>query len=122
MREIFECAERAGRTIHLRVNHHDDDSFDPGTDTVNWDPFSALRTTDGGKQSPALGLGHELDHATVRASVRERGTRHRDPHYDNAEERRVVCGSERHAARVLGEGVRHDHGGTSYRVSAPTVC
>ncbi len=42
-----------------------------------------------------------------------------DAAYDNREERRVVTGSERHAARALGESVRHDHDGTTYRVASP---
>jgi hypothetical protein len=33
----------------------------------------------------------------------------------------VITGSERHAARTLGEGVRHDHAGATYRVDSPTT-
>jgi len=39
--------------------------------------------------------------------------------YDNREERRVIAGSERHAATTLGEDVRHDHRGWTYRVDSP---
>jgi RHS repeat-associated protein len=45
------------------------DRFDPNTNTVFWDPRSSLATADnngklnGDTQTPALGLGHELDHA-----------------------------------------------------------
>jgi hypothetical protein len=119
MRGVFAKAEHARRIVHLAINDCDDDSFDPRTRTVNWDPHSALRTTEGGRQSPALGLGHELDHATAIARLRERGAASFDPNYDNAEERRVITGSEKHAATTLGEAIRHDHSGTSYYVASP---
>jgi|SRR5665213_1436521 hypothetical protein len=119
MRAIFERAEHERYSIHLAINARDDDSFDPRTRTVNWDPHSALGTTEGGRQSPALGLGHELDHAIASARLRERGAASFDPNYDNTEERRVITGSETHAATTLGEGIRHDHSGVSYHVASP---
>jgi hypothetical protein len=121
MRGIVRQAEHADRPLHLRINHHGNDSYDPSTDTIAWDPRSALATSEGGRQSPALGLGHELDHATVPAAVRERGEARYDPVYDNAEERRVIRGSEAHAARSLGEDVRYDHAGRLYTVDSPTL-
>jgi hypothetical protein len=103
----------------LGTNDRNDDRFDPNTNTIAWDPYSALRTTNGGTQSPALGLGHEVAHA-VEAPAREAALTARAlPRYDDAEERRVIRGSERHAARTLGEGVRFDHRGTTYRVPTP---
>ena len=119
MRDIIERAEHEVPGLQLRVNARGDDSYEWRTHCVNWDPHSALRTTDGGTQSPALGLGHELDHATAAARLRARGTATSDACYDNAEERRVICGSEAHAARTLGEGVRHDHAGSVYDVDSP---
>ncbi len=119
MRGIIEKAEHARRPLHLKINHHDDDSYDPWRRTVNWDPHSALATTGGGRQSPALGLGHELDHATVSSAVRDAGSAVPDAFYDDREERRVILGSEQHAARTLGEGMRHDHCGTTYYVGSP---
>jgi hypothetical protein len=121
MREVVRRAEDAGRPLHLHVNRRGDDSFNPASDTINWDPHSALFTTEGGRQSPALGLGHELDHATVPAWIRERGEARYDATYDNAEERRVIRGSEAHAARTLGEAVRHDHAGSLYGVGSPIL-
>ena len=119
MRGIINKAEHARTALHLKINRHDDDSYDPNSSTVNWDPHSALRTTGGGRQSPALGLGHELDHATIGARIRDRGSAISDHAYDDREERRVILGSERHAARTLGEAVRHDHGGSTYYVASP---
>ena len=120
-RRLFERLERArGRHFRLTINHRNDDSFDPQSNTIAWDPHSALRTTRGGRQSPALGLGHEVDHA-VEAPAREAALAARlSRRYDSAEERRVIAGSERHAARALGESVRYDHRGACYRVASPT--
>ncbi|MBV8489055.1 MAG: hypothetical protein JO199_00905 [Candidatus Eremiobacteraeota bacterium] len=119
-RRIFERLEHArGRTYRIAIDSHGDDRFDPATDTIAWDPHSALRTTRGGRQSPALGLGHEADHA-VESRARETALNARScPNYDTAEERRVIAGSERHAARTLGESVRYDHAGRCYRVATP---
>lgn len=111
--------ERDGRRFHLTINTHNDDSFDPNTNTIAWDPYSALRTTNGGRQSPALGLGHEVDHAVEGESAAERLRDTPSKRYDTAEERRVIRGSERHAAHTLGEAVRTDHAGTCYRVANP---
>lgn len=122
-RALFERLERDddGRTFTLRENHRNNDYFDPNTNTIGWDPYSALRTTNGGRQSPALGLGHEIDHAVEPPRVADRLRHRHEARYDDAEERRVIEGSERHAARVLGEDVRHDHRGTCYRVRSPVL-
>ena len=119
-RRLFERLEGArGRQYTLQINHRNDDHYDPNSNTIAWDPYSALRTTAGGRQSPALGLGHEIDHAVenVRTAKRLRNTP--NACYDDAEEHRVISGSEAHAARTLGEDIRHDHRGSTYRVSSP---
>jgi hypothetical protein len=108
-----------GRHYHLTINHRDDDHFDPATNTIAWDPYSALRTTRGGRQSPALGLGHEVDHAVEAPRLEARLAATPDARYDTAEERRVITGSERRAARMLHESVRYDHAGSTYRVLSP---
>lgn len=118
-RRIFYRLDRSTVRYRLDVNDRNDDHFDPSSHTIAWDPHSALRTTRGGSQSPALGLGHEAAHA-VEAPRREAQLAARAvPKYDTAEERRVICGSERHAARTLGESIRYDHAGTTYRVATP---
>jgi hypothetical protein len=120
-RALIDKLEHGSERITLTANGHDLDYFDPNTRAIHWDPHSALRTGDGGRQSPALGLGHEIDHA-VHDGPREwaRAATH-DRQYDTAEERRVITGSERHAARTLGEGVRYDHSGATYRVASPVA-
>lgn len=121
-RSLFHRLEHArGRQYHLVANHRNDDHFDPNTDTIAWDPYSALRTTRGGHQSPALGLGHEVDHAVFNAQRAVALNTTPDARYDTAEERRVIRGSEAHAARTLGESTRNDHAGTTYRVTSPSA-
>jgi hypothetical protein len=119
-RSLFYRLEHAyGRHYRLAPNSRNDDYFDPSTDTIGWDPHSALRTTEGGRQSPALGLGHEVDHAVESPSRERRLSERPSRRFDSIEERRVVEGSERHAALRLGEAVRHDHAGRCYRVASP---
>ncbi|HLI95524.1 MAG TPA: hypothetical protein VKT72_05465 [Candidatus Baltobacteraceae bacterium] len=118
-RRLFERLDSSSRHFHLTTNRHDDDHFDPNTNTIAWDPYSALRTTRGGTQSPALGLGHEIAHAVEAPQREARLSARALPGYDNAEERRVIRGSERHAAHTLGEGVRFDHRGKAFHVATP---
>ncbi|HEY9086448.1 MAG TPA: hypothetical protein VIN40_11020 [Candidatus Tyrphobacter sp.] len=121
-RSLFDRVEHAwGRHFRLTINHRNDDSFDPQSDTIAWDPTSALRTTNGGRQSPALGLGHEIDHAVESPRLEARLSERTNRRYDTVEERRVIAGSERHAARTLGESVRRDHTGRCYRVASPSA-
>lgn len=120
-RALFRRLERGPQRVTLTTNSRDADYYDPVTRTIHWDPHSALRTTSGGRQSPALGLGHEVDHAAHDGPREWQRANTADRAYDTAEERRVIEGSERHAARTLGEAVRHDHGGTCYRVAAPAA-
>lgn len=119
MRRVIERVEHSSRRLRLRAGHRGDDHFDPATGTIVWDPYSALRTTQGGRQSPALGLGHELAHAAEAPAREAHLSAKALPAYDNAEERRVIRGPEREAARALGEAVRSDHRGSLYRVATP---
>ena len=122
MRAVIAKVEHSRTEVTLRIVHNGADRYEPDNRTVVWDPLSALRTTAGGRQSPALGLGHELAHAAAASSLLDRGMRARLRGYDNAEERRVVRGAEAHAARTLGEAARSDHRGTCYEVASPVIC
>jgi hypothetical protein len=119
-RTLFDRLEH-GPHVRLALNARNADFWDPNTHTIHWDPHSALRTTHGGRQSPALGLAHEVDHAVHDGRNSQRLVAQRDRRYDNKEERRVILGSEAHAARTLGESTRHDHAGRAYRVASPTT-
>ena len=90
--------------------------------TVFWMSRKGVITSDGGKQSPATALNHEFDHALDdikdHKSHQERENT-LDYKYDNAEERRVIMGSERKTAKKLGESIRKDHKGKNYDVVDP---
>lgn len=120
-RSIFRTLQTQTQRVHLRLNRHNDDSYDAQRHVLHWDPYSALRTSAGGRQSPALGLGHEADHAVEPRGALLRGWNHPLKRYDDAEERRVIRGSEAHAAHTLGEAQRFDHAGHCYRVPSPTA-
>ncbi len=96
------------------------DSYNPATDTITWDPKSALQCTNGSTQSPALGLGHELEH-TLGDMTGTSASRIPDGSpYGRPEERRVIDYYETRTARNLGEGTRSDHGGRPYQVPCVT--
>lgn len=120
-RALFDRLERGAQRVTLTTNRGNADYYDPNAHAIHWDPHSALRTAAGGRQSPALGLGHEVDHAVHDGPREWQRAQTFAPRFDTAEERRVITGSERHAARTLGEAVRHDHGGSTYRVASPTA-
>jgi hypothetical protein len=120
-RALIERLERSRTPHRIVIDHHGNDAYLPWSHTIRWDPYSALQTTRLGRQSPALGLGHELDHAAENSRTYDRLQNLPDLYYDSAEERRVITGSERHAARTLHESTRDDHDGRLYRVAGPTL-
>nr|MDQ6926309.1 hypothetical protein [Candidatus Eremiobacteraeota bacterium] len=118
-RSIIRRVENSRIPHRIAIDHRGDDAYRPDTHTIRWDPTSAMRTAHDGRQSPALGLGHELDHATLSDRAFDLLVAIPDRRFDNVEERRVILGSERHAARTLHESTRDDHWGRLYRVATP---
>jgi RHS repeat-associated protein len=116
---LVQKAFKSGH-FHLEIIHDGNDRYDPATRTVYWDPHSALETTDGGHQTPALGLGHEMAHATGNRHDTAGLSNTPDARFDNKEERRVILNYENPAARELGESTRSNHGGNPYNVDCPT--
>jgi hypothetical protein len=77
---------------------------------------------DGGRQTPALGLFHELGHAYERWNHREeqkRRGKEKDEQYDNDEERFVIEKYETPAAKILRESVRKNHDGAVFQSVSP---
>ena len=107
-RRLFDRIEHSRKEFTLSTNNKHNDSFDR-KHTVNWDPRSAFKTNEGGTQSPALRLLHEIDHALTNPVLQSLRTLFKDRAYDNAEERRVIRGSEARIARDIGEAGRYDH-------------
>jgi RHS repeat-associated protein len=115
----------------LVLNSNDDDSFDPSTNTINWDPNSGLDVAgEGGKadssggtvQTPALGLAHEADHAVhgnTAPKTQAKDAAKADAKYGNKEEKRVIKGSEKKLAKQLDEPTRKSHGGKPVKTKGP---
>jgi uncharacterized protein RhaS with RHS repeats len=61
--ELLNKLEESTEVITISINDDDNDSYNPATNTVNWDPDSGLVTGSGEIQSAAIGLIHELGHA-----------------------------------------------------------
>lgn len=120
MRRIIDDLEHSPRMVKIIGDRIDRDDYTLETRTVQWDPMSAARVSGGGRQSPALGLGHELAHADMNAVLQRTSISENIPAFDNAEERRVILGAETHAARTLGEAIRRDHEAVPFRVSSST--
>jgi hypothetical protein len=98
--------------------------------SFEWNPNLARLNNNGTKNSPAMIFGHELDHAVRWINDPAGYRRDTKPdafgsyhQYGNFEERRVIKGSETHAAitlRQFGEGIRNDGAGRPFRVESPT--
>jgi len=112
MAGIIRNLDKSSTVYRVVFNKVGDDRFIPGTNTVMWDPNSSLRTTLGGCQSAALGLGHELAHADSFGFTRSIRQMISAGPYQNMEEKRVITGPEASAARTFGEPLRYDHYGT----------
>jgi hypothetical protein len=99
---------KEGATIH--IIHDGNDSYNPNTGVLNWDPKSGLEVTSKqGIQSAALGLVHEMDHE-VNGQKTPQPT---GDGYENTEEKRVITGSETKIAHDLHEPTRTDHYGST---------
>ena len=89
--------------------------------TVYWESRKGIRFK-GGRQSPAARLEHEFDHAIDYLDHthdhRQRQSQS-DGRYGNAEERRVITGSERITAKANHEAVRCHHSGSVYETKSP---
>ena len=123
----------AGHNLQKAVKNHkysifvtsNQESFwgvSKGKTIVNWNSHSAIKTNDGCFISPATILEHEFDHATDwvdNPTKHDRRTSTKVSKNMNAEEQRVLNGSEAETARKLGERGRKFHTGTSYVVASP---
>ena len=89
---------------------------------VYWESRKGIILSNGRKQSPAVRLEHEFDHALDDLHDHKKHKDRSDTQnaqYDNEEERRVIEGSEAETARKLRQGVRFDHWGKTYPVKDP---
>jgi len=124
MLAIIRSLEGSSTNYIIVMNDYvDDNAYYPNTHTIYWNPHEAKLCTSGGRQSPALALGHEMAHASDddKNSIMHRFRMWRSSkNYNDMEEERVITGPESAAARTLGEGIRKDHSGKHYTVRDPT--
>lgn len=77
-----------------------------GIPFIRWNPYEGLSCGQGVVLSPASILAHEADHAIDELTDSKAHSDRRDtldPWFDNAEERRVITGSEQKTATANGE-------------------
>ena len=116
-RKMMQDLSNSSVDYHIEIIHDGDDRYDDNNHTIYWDPNSAMITFEFGRQTPALGLAHEMDHAWgYDKGIVPPGT---DPDYDWREERRVIAGRESKFAKRFGESVRRDHFGIPIVVHGP---
>jgi hypothetical protein len=63
---VYDTLNRLPTKLPIEVVHDDNDFYAhayAGGGFVHWDPLSALKVTESGWQSPAVGLIHEMYHA-----------------------------------------------------------
>ena len=115
IQEITYAEAEAGRITHK-------------SGVISWCPTAGLTTTENVVISPTTILNHEFDHAlqdilNPKQKAQDKATE--DYNYDNAEERRVITGSEQETAIKLGEILpeqitRDNHLGKTIPVESPT--
>jgi hypothetical protein len=125
-RGFFARLNEAAAPVTIVINRCDENHLlskdDAASAAITWDPHQALIDT-GGRQSPALGLLHELVHAMhqiedPRALVAARSQK--CGNFDTCEERRTILYGENPVAEDLGEALRIDHYGEDREVRRST--
>jgi len=118
--ELFESIAMGGSSFHNLY----------GRNIIKWDPLGGLMVSNGDILSAATILEHEFDHGVsmtydTKGHLKRRDTKLKD--YTNAEELRVISGSETKTARANGEisanksQSRFSHGGnTRVPTESPT--
>lgn len=112
--EIFVSSSLFGQTF-----------YDPGEPqpTVYWESRKGIVFNNGmGHQSPATRLEHEFDHAVDdhdNHGEHVKRQNQNDNQYENAEEKRVITGSETRTAKKNHESVRQNHKGKAYETISP---
>jgi len=126
LRGEIETVERSSRVVRvITTNDGDARYIGSGKNVIRWDPEVGRENVDdsgkadGSTASPSLRLGHELSHAAedIRGGDMEGRP---DARFDDTEERRVITGPERSAAKTLGQGVRNNHKGNNIKTVSPT--
>jgi hypothetical protein len=126
----FSFLDQSDENVVIRINRGGEARFrvdQHGTPIIEWNPQRAQMTLEGGSQSPALRLAHEMEHARNRLEGNGQGNMVlTDPKlqftWDTVEEYNVITGAEMQIALELHEPTRSAHRvvGT-YPVAGPAV-
>ena len=101
---VFAKLEKSKEVFTIREGFKlTDTAYNPHSKEIVWNPYSALRTSNG-TQTPALGLLHEGDHAAKHLQVKTTAAYNKLDYHK--EELRVIKGSETSAAKARKEGTR----------------
>lgn len=125
MKQVIDALRASKDPLLIQFTKGEYDEWTPSDNTIYWNPNNANCIVDdrgvptGESQSPAMGLGHEMDHAAGSA-MKYILARIYSSQYSNYEEKRVITGLETSAANTLGEGTRKNHRGNSKYVRSPT--
>jgi hypothetical protein len=106
------------KTPAYKIQICSESRYMPTDHKILWNPHRAMRLTNGGTQSPALELAHEVG----RAVVRDESAVPRDTpfgRYTNVSEFIVITFIETPTAILLGGNIRADHYGTLFDVPTP---
>jgi len=120
-KNVIDGVENNNYTIVLQEGLRNIFDRGNGEKTVYWNSRLGLKTSHGGRQSPATGLEHEFSHAIdYSKDYKSHKERLKIPmgKYDKKEEYRAIQ-DENITARILGESIRNDHDGISYEVCSP---
>jgi hypothetical protein len=122
--QLIDQAAAEGGTIYVCDYCADNSRINPdGTWVIHWNPDAAVvDALNGAEISPALALLHEIGHVDEPYGtwLTLAKTPTHDP-YENEEELRVITQIENPIAKILGEGIRISHYGSTPNVSGPTV-
>ena len=115
--------EMEDKDTTIQIVHNGQDMYDPGTNTIYWDPDAAHQVFDErgrtvGVQSPALALLHEGAHAVDPHLAEHRATPSRQ--FTNGAEAHAIE-AENIVAADLGEPQRVSHTGLPRRTDDPTA-
>ena len=127
---LFAKLQASNVTIYIgeQKERYKGSRFFKASKVLLWDPLTCLITTNNKVMSATTVLNHEADHALQEIEnpvQKSNDEKTKLEQYGDAEEKRVITGSEQRTARALGEiregeVTRSDHAAFPYMTNSPT--
>ncbi len=126
---IIEQLINNKKIVKIKNTSIGNDRYNPMTNTAYYNTQSGLECVDengnptGEKQTPALGLYHELGHGHIDINMNKdekKGFYMPDKNYDTKGEKYVIENFETPAAKILNEGTRNNHSGNVIKTKNST--